>query len=188
VAKPAADPFNLDSLRLSQDFASAVGVKPLLKTVPIKKPEQEWFVRTHPDPAHWYPTAVVEVDREIYLVARDLWPLLADEKTFSPRLLVTAINRQKVLFLWPIRLPRSDGKIDDWIRSAMDAADEAKSRWVRVTANMSLGAYEISVATGQIADPVWPEIDHEGIIKLAFRDKMIADWDHPELKRLRGEV
>ena len=75
---------------------------------------------------------------------------LADEKTFSPRLLVTAINRQGVLFLWPIRLPGADGKIDDWSRSAMDAADEAKSRWVRVTSNMSLGAYEVAVASGQI--------------------------------------
>ena len=40
---------------------------------------------------------------------------------------MTAINRQGVLFLWPIRLPGADGKIDDWSRSAMDAADEAKS-------------------------------------------------------------
>ena len=61
---------------------------------------------------------------------------------------MTAINRQGVLFLWPIRLPGADGKLDDWSRSAMDAADEAKSRWVRITANMSLGAYDVAVASG----------------------------------------
>jgi hypothetical protein len=190
VAKPEADPFDVASLRLSQDFASAVGVKPLLKTVPVKKPSKEWFVRTHPDPAYQMSTAVLELkeDRETYLVSRELWPLLADEKTFSPRLLVTAINRQKVLFLWPIRLPGSDGKIDDWSRSAMDAADEARSRWVRVTSNMSLGAYEVAVASGHVADPVWPDNAFQEIIKIAFRDKMISDWDHPVLKRLRGEV
>jgi hypothetical protein len=190
VANPEADPFDVASLRLSQDFVSAVGVKPLLKTVPVKKPSKEWFVRTHPDPAYQMSTAVLELkeDRETYLVSRELWPLLADEKTFSPRLLVTAINRQKVLFLWPIRLPGSDGKIDDWSRSAMDAADEARSRWVRVTSNMSLGAYEVAVASGHVADPVWPDNTFQEIIKIAFRDKMISDWDHPVLQRLRGEV
>jgi hypothetical protein len=189
-AKPETDPFDLDSLRLSQDFASAVGVKPLLKTVPIKKPSKEWFVRTHPDPAYWYPTAVLELkeDRETYLVSRDLWPLLADEKTFSPRLLVVAITRQNVLFVWPIRLPGSDGRIDDWSRSAMDGAGEAKSQWVKIVADMDLNAYRIWPATGQLPEPVWPDVPFSEVIKIAFRDKMISDWDHPVLKRLRGEV
>jgi hypothetical protein len=146
-----------------------------------------------PDPsdsAYRLSTAVLELkeDRETYLVSPALWPLLADEKTFSPRLLVTAINRQRVLFLWPIGLPGSDGKIDDWSRSAMDAADEAESQWVRVTSNMSLGAYEVAVASGQVAEPVWPDVPFSELIKLAFRDKMISDWNHPVLKRLRGEV
>jgi hypothetical protein len=189
-AKPEADPFDLASLRLSQDFASAVGVKKLLKTVPVKKPVKEWFVRSHPDPAYRINTAVIELkeDRETYLVAPSLWSSLADEKTFSPRLLVTAINRQADLFIWPIRLPGADGRIDDWSRSALDAADEAKSRWVRITANMSLGAYDVAVASGQLSDPSWPDVSFQEIIKIAFRDKMISDWNHPVLKRLRGEV
>ncbi len=190
AAKPEADPFDLASLRLSQDFASAVGVKKLITTIPVRKPSKEWFVRTHPDPAYRLQTAVLELkeDREIYLVAPALWPELASEPTFSPRLLVTAINRQGVLFLWPIRLPGADGKIDDWSRSALDAADEAKSRWVRITANMSLGAYDVAVASGQVAEPAWPDITFQEIIKIAFRDKMISDWNHPVLQRLRGEV
>ena len=190
AAKPEADPFDLASLRLSQDFASAVGVKKLVTTIPVKKPSKEWFVRTHPDPAYWLQTAVVELkeDRETYLVAPGLWPGLASDPTFSPRELVTAINRQGVLFLWPIRLPGADGKLDDWSRSALDAANEAKSRWVRTTANMSLGAYDLAVASGQVAEPEWPKIAFQEIIKIAFRDKMISDWNHPVLRRLRGEV
>lgn len=190
AAKPEADPFDVASLRLSQDFGSVVGVKPLLKTVPVKKPSKEWFVRTHPDPAYRLQTAVLELkeDRETYLVAPALWSALADEKTFSPRLLITSITRQGVPFLWPIRLPGADGKIDEWSRSAMGAADEAKSQWVRVTSNMSLGAYEVAVASGQMADPVWPDVSFQEIIKIAFRDKMISDWDHPILRRLRGEI
>ena len=190
VAKPEVDPFDLASLRLSQDFASAVGVRKLITTVPVKKPSKEWFVRTHPDPDYRLQTAVLELkeDRETYLVSPGLWPELADETTFSPRLLVTAINRQGVLFIWPIRLPGADGRIDDWSRSALDAADEAKARWVRVTANMSLGAYEVAVASGLEAEPEWPNLPFQQIIKIAFRDKLIDDWSHPVLQRLRGEI
>jgi hypothetical protein len=189
VAKPEADPFDLDSLRLSQDFASVVGVKRLIKTIPVRKPSKEWFVRTHPDETYWFETAVLELkeDRETYLVAQALRPELAWEPTFSPRLLVTTINRQGVLFVWPIRLPRADGKLDNWSRSAMEAADEAKSRWVRVTANMSLGAYEVSVAADQVTEPDWPPLSMQEIIRIAFRDLMISDWSHPVLERLRGK-
>jgi len=174
VAKPEADPFDLASLRLSQDFASAVGVKKLITTVPVKKPSKEWFVRTHPGLDYRLQTAVLELkegDRETYLVARDLWSELSSEPTFSPRLLVTAINRQGVLFLWPIRLPGADGKLDEWSRSAMGAANEAKSQWVRITANMSLGAYDVAIASGLASEPSWPEMKFQEIIKIDVSDR-----------------
>jgi hypothetical protein len=188
--KPEVDPFDLKSLRLSQDFASAAGVQRLLTTVPVKRPSKECFVRTHPNPDFRLSTAVLELkeDREVCLVSPSLWPSLSSETTFSPRLLVTSITRQGVLFLWPIRLPGPDGRIDEWSRSALDAADVAKSRWVRVTANMALGAYDVAVASGQVAEPVWPGLSLQEIVKIAFRDRMIDEWDHPVLRRLRGEV
>jgi hypothetical protein len=102
--------------------------------------------------------------------------------------LVTSITRQEVLFLWTIRLPGADGKIDDWGRSAMDAADEAKTRWVRVTSNMHLGAYDVAVAPGIVTGPEWPDLTLQQIIKIAFRNNMIDTWDHSVLRRLRGEV
>jgi hypothetical protein len=190
VPKPEADLFNLASLRLSQDFASAAGVKKLVTTVPVRKPSREWFVRTHPDASYHDTLAVIELkeDRETYLVTSNLWPGLAAEPTFSPRLLITTINRQGVLFVWPIRLPGADGKVDDWSRSALEAAEKAKFQWVRLTANMSLGAYEIAVASCLASEPSWPDLTFQEIIKVAFRDKMISDWNHPILKRLRGEA
>jgi hypothetical protein len=53
---------------------------------------------------------------------------------------------------------------------------------------MTLGAYDVTVATGQVAEPVWPDMTPREIIKIAFRDKLISDRDHPVLQRLRGEV
>jgi hypothetical protein len=190
IAETAADPFDLSRLRLSQDFVAAAGVRKILNTVPVRKPSKEWFVQTHPDVDYRIQTCVVELkeDSETYLVDPSLWDELASESTFSPRALITTINRQGVLFLWPIRLPGADGRLDEWSRSAMDAATRATGKWLRVQANMSLGAYEMYEAAGQWAAPEWPEMPFQELVRIAFKERFINTHDHPVLKRLRGEA
>jgi hypothetical protein len=184
----APDPFDPASLRLTD--AAVLGVKKALLTVPCRKPDKSWFVRVHPDPSYSLQTAVIELkeDRETYLVAQDLWPDLACESTFSPRALYTAINRQGVLFVWPIRLPGTDGRLDEWSRSAVEATNLATRGWVRVAANMSLGAYEVYQATGDLPEPEWPGVAFSEVLRVAFKDKFIDAIDHPVLRKLRGEV
>lgn len=188
--KSAPNPFDPSQLCLSQDFVSAAGVKKVLNTVPVRKPSKESFVMTHPQEGYRIQTCVVELreDAETYLVERNLWPELIGESTFSPRALFTAMNRQGVLFLWPIRLPGADGRLDNWSRSAMEAAQHAQGKWVRVTANMSLGAYELYEAAGQWSPPEWPDVPFHQVLKIAFKDHFIDSMDHPILKRLRGEA
>ena len=185
-----SDPFDIARLRLSQDFVAAAGVKKVLNTIPCRKPSKEWFVQTHPDPAYRIQTCVIELkeDSEIFLIDPSLWPDLIGESTFSPRALITSINRQGVLFLWPIRLPNADGRLDEWSRSAMEAATFAAGRWLRVQANMSLGAYEVYESAGQWATPEWPDMPFQNLLKLAFKERFILTLDHPILKRLRGEA
>lgn len=184
------DPFDPERLKLSQDFASSVGVKKELLTIPVRKPSKEWFVQTHPDSAYRIQTAVIELkeDRETYIVDPQLWPELSAESTFGPRLFVTTINRQGVLFLWEMRLPGSDGKLDEWSRSAIEAATLASDRWVRVASNMSLGAYEVFTAPAGLSEPVWPDKSFRDLLSIAFRDHRIDSLDHPVLKKLRGEA
>jgi hypothetical protein len=184
------DPFDVESLRLSQTAAAGLGVKKALLSIPVRKPDKSWFVRTHPDPAYRLETAVLELkeDRETYLVARDLWPELAAETVFSPRALYTAISRQGVLFLWPIRLPGPDGRAEEWSRSALEATRLAAKGWVRVTANLSLGAYEVLEALGQLGEPAWPELPFQDLLRIAFKNRYVSSTDHPVLRRLRGEV
>ena len=70
-ANPAPNPFDPAALRLDQSYADTVGVKKLLTTVPVRKPNRQDFVRVHPDPAfRLTPAAIIEVkeDREVYLV------------------------------------------------------------------------------------------------------------------------
>ena len=175
---------------MSQDFAATLGVKRALLTVPCRKPSREWFVQVHPDEDMRIQTAVLELkeDRETYLVDPKLWPELATtESTFGPRAIFTAMNRQRVLFLWPIRLPGTDGKIDDWSRSALEAAQLATGKWVRIAANMSLNAYDVYEATAKLPDPEWPDKPLAELLRIAFKDRHITSLDHPVLARLRGE-
>jgi hypothetical protein len=190
IVEPAPNPFDPSALRLSPDFAASMGVRKALLTVPVRKPDKSWFVRVHPDTAYRLQTAVVELkeDRETYLVAPALWSDLATESTFSPRALFTAANRQGVVFLWPIRLPGPDGRVDEWSRSALEAADLATRGWVRVAANLSLGAYDVFQASGQIPEPEWPDVPFSSLLRVAFKERFIDSADHPVLRRLRGEV
>lgn len=186
----APDPFDPASLRLSGDMTAALGVKKALLTVPTRKPDKAWWVRVHPKADYSLTTAVIELkeERETYLVSPHLWQALSTEATFSPRALFTAISRQGVLFLWPIRMPGPDGKVDEWSRSALEAARLAQSGWCRITANMALGGYEVFHATGEIPEPEWPDAPFKDLLKVAFKDRFIDTMDHPVLRKLRGEV
>ncbi len=177
---------SISSLRLTQDFAAGLGVKKALITVPVRKPNAQEFVRVHPDENYRLETMVLELkeDREIYVVAQELWSELAGE--LSPRVLYTTINRQKVITLWPVRLPGPDGRTDNWSASALQAAEKAQTAWVRVASNMSLGAYEVFEATGQIPEPEWPAESFETLLGVAFRGSYIQSLDHAVVRRLRG--
>jgi hypothetical protein len=90
--------------------------------------------------------------------------------------------------LWPVKLTTPDSKRNDWARSAREAAEMAMTRWIRVKANMSLGAYEIHAAESEMADPAWPDLTFQELLRIAFRDRMITALDHPVIKRLRGKA
>jgi hypothetical protein len=187
---PGPDPFDPASLRLPQDFGAGLGVKKALLSISVRKPANSWWVRVHPSPDYRLQTAVIELkeERETYLVAPALWPELAAEAAFSPRALFMAVNRQGVLFLWPIRLPRADGRLDEWSRTACEAAELATKGWVRVASNIALGAYDVFQAGGQLGEPEWPAMPFRDLLRVAFRDRYIDTRDHPTLRRLRGEV
>jgi hypothetical protein len=81
-----------------------------------------------------------------------------------------------------------DGRVLEWHRSALEAADNARSVWTRVRADMDLGAYRMQDAPLMRAEPNWPAITMREILRVAFRDKVISSLDHPVLQRLRGEA
>ena len=180
------DLFDFENLRLSQNFSELAGVKKAIITIPVRRPNRQEFIRVHPGEDWRFQTAVLELkeERETYLVDNSLWSEFSSE--IIPKVLFATINRQNVLALWPVRLPAENGRLDPWNLSALYAAEIAEAQWIRLVANMSLGAYEVFTAQTELPDPEWPEISLKDILNIAFKDKFIRSTDHPVIQRLRG--
>lgn len=182
--------FNPADIRMSQDFAVEATGEKQLTTVPVRKPDKQIYVRTHPDEAFRVSVGLIDLqeDKEFYLVDPKLHDVLANE--LASKILITSITRQGVVFLWPINLPRADGKLDSWSRSAHLAAKRATTVWTRVSANMGLKAYEITTAAAdaRIPEPEWPPKTFEELLEIAFRDRFIDSLEHPVVMRLTGRA
>jgi hypothetical protein len=184
------DPFDPASLRLDQSFTDGTAVKKVWSTIPVGRPGRQDFFRVHPGESYRLaPAAIIELkdEREIYLVQANLAAELAGE--IATVTLFTTINRQNVIRLWPVRLPSSDGKTNNWHTSAADAARRAMDSWVRIQANMNLGAYDIFKASANIPEPEWPEdLSFHSMLKIAFASRFIDRADHPLIQKLRGAI
>jgi hypothetical protein len=191
-AAPGPDPFDLDAMRLPQDFLAAEGCQKVL-TVSVRKPHKSWFIRVHPDQSYRVQAGFVELEMEadrggeLYYVA----PRSGRSWRWNPPsrdALFTAVSRQGSYFLWPVKLPGDgNGRGDSWHRSALEAATVAMKNWVRITANQEQGVYDRIIAPGTIPEPRWPDKSFKELLRIGFKGRVIDSWDHPILCRLRGE-
>jgi hypothetical protein len=175
---------NLDALRLSPDAAAVMGTSEILSHVPVRKPNRHEFVRTRPEPEYWFDTGVFEdkEERETFFVTPRMREALVGE--IKPVLLVPTITRQGVL--WPPKLPTEGQRHSGWMETAREAAELAKTKWVRVAADMSLGGYRIYYAQGELSEPEWSEKQLPELLQIAFRDRIVDSENHPVVRRLRG--
>ena len=179
------DPFDPAALRVQADFSALTPVKRLLTTVPLDKPRREAWVRVHPAKEYTLRGFPLKVDRDTYLVSPDLGP----ELRARPTQIYTAITRQGDIRLWPVGLPGPDGKHNPWHASAMMAAEQAKTQWVRLESNVSAGYYEVWTPKIDMGEPQWPEESFGDLLRVACSGgKLIDSLDHIVLRQLRGEV
>ena len=181
---------DLDALAVSQSFGEMSGVKKALVTVPVRRPNKQTFFRVHPDAAYRRDLHCLELEeenRELFIVHPEFAHEI-DENQLTQRTFHLAITRQGIPFLWPIKLPRPDGRKNEWAISERMAPEQGTKRWTRMWANMRLGAYEHCFATGEIEEPTWPELSLSEIFKIAFKSNpLIKSHDHAAMKLLRGE-
>jgi hypothetical protein len=181
--------FDLDSLRLKQDFSETLGVKKVLSHVPVRKPHKTNFIRVHPGENYRMDVGIVEMkeERETFLVTPAMMSESGIYELVVPARLVTYINRQGVLALWPLKLEK-DGKLNPWHESALKAAQLAEEQWVSVRADMSLGAYQIHTATKELPEPEWPEHTFSELVRLGFKGLIVDAPDHPLIQQLTGAI
>jgi hypothetical protein len=188
----SCNPFDLKSLRVNTDFAGSIGVTRQLLKVPVRKPNKQEFFRVRQGEEWQLVTYAIEIkeEQEVYLIAPDLWEVVSAESTL--RMIVTAMNRQGTLFLWPLKMPPSEEggrrRRDEWARTALQAANIAQETWVRLIPDLNAGGYQIEYAQSQLSNPIWPQkYTFQDLINIAFKDAMINDIHHPVLRQLRGE-
>ena len=142
----------------------AAGAQKLLLTVPVRKPNRQDFNRVHPGAEYRENLAVVELkdDREVYLLLPEVARNLPGE--FAMVTMYTAINGRASSSCGRSSFRELTARRMAWHTSAAEAAELAMTRWVRVKANMCLGAYEIFVAAATIPDPEWPEHYLQGTV------------------------
>ncbi len=188
VITPTIASLDLNSLRLPANYGATLGVKKLLTNVPVSKPKKPQFFRTHAAEDMTFAAMFLEQKeaRESYVVL----PNVAQEisELVRPVMLHAAIDRQNNVFLIPVPLPGEDGTRNPWHESLAQAVEHAKLKWIRITANMHIGGYDVNEAQAELPEPEWPSHGIDALIEVAFRGKIITSLDHPVVQSLLGRV
>lgn len=173
----------ISDLRLSQNFLEQAPTVEVLTQVTVRKPKKHEFVRTHKDFQDNFLVVSLDDDRH-HLVAPHTRHEVSGEAR-AVRLVVT-VNTQGGLFVWPIGLPAPDGSHNPWHRSALQAAELAQDKWVRIIADRNSGYYRVYVAQGDLGEPRWPDHTFQEIVEVAFHGDVVDNANHPVIRRLRG--
>lgn len=186
-APASPDPFDPAQFAASSTVTGEFGVTKEMVICPVRKPNNQEYVRAHPGPDFRLRAHILELkeEREAYLVP----PGIAVELPGETRLvsLRLAVNRQGAVFLWPVPEPGLDGRENLWAISHRAAAAKAETHWVRMKANMPQGGYDVYPAPGSLSTPLWPDKSMRDILAIAFGENfIIRDASHPVIKRLRG--
>lgn len=178
--------FDLDALRFDPQDHGAVAERVWTAgSIPIRKPNKQEFFRVKP--GETFPMAMVDLrdEGEFYIVSRTMIPtLMQDMKSFMLRL---CLNVQGGLFVWPVPTPAADGRQNNWHVQQRDCADRAEGTWIRMVADRAGGGYVV-YSSDALPDPVWPMTLTDALKIVANSGRVIADANHPVVKRLRGEM
>jgi hypothetical protein len=191
------NPFNPERLRKSNSSAQSRTTSKVLTVVPVGKPLEQLFFRVHSDPEYQFypvylikPTMGKKINRSTFMVTSNLLePLSLKGIKVMTAKLYTVIDRQETIRLWPIK--DLDGESEDlWTASAHRVAETAMTKWVRLSSNMSAGAYFAHPVEGgeDLGEPTWPKIRMSEIMRVGFKF-LIDSMDHPEIQKiLKGKL
>ena len=178
--------FNLNALRLPQNFGETLGVRKAITRVPVRKPNKTDFFRVRPGEEWRFETMILEIkdEGETYVLMPEVWDAI--QELLRPAMLHVGIDRRNNVFLIPIPLPGEDGRRNSWHQSMAEIVVMAEDKWVRTAANKGVGGYDVYIAEAKLPEPEWPDLPLDELMKIAFRDKIITSADHPIIRQLLG--
>jgi len=179
------DEFDIESFTYRENLESKSSTGQVT-FIPVQSPRQNKWIYIASKPEWRCNVAIVQENRESYLVRPELVPSL--NGGVSHRMLVPYIDRDAAIFLWPIRLNDSQGKLNSWSTSALLVCTQYSDQWIKVKANMSSGAYEVIQAPTEIPPPEWPEGGLKFFLNRAFKNRTISELSDPVIKRMRGLI
>ena len=178
---------DIESLRRVATLKVSRRVVPV--NVAVHKPPNSVYFRCHPDPDWALDASILIGDGgsdDDYFVA----PSMLNHHVILPRLrkvtIVTVYTWPGgAVSLWPV--PNvEEARIACW-KSARAAYELAKQRWVQLCWNNDLRDYDVAVAEGIKAEPLWPtDKTFRDLLRLGFADKTITSPEHFYVKQLRG--
>ncbi len=193
AAEPSPGPASifddLEALKLSAEEAGLLGSEEVLTTLDVRKPAVNEFVRVSTDPA--------------MCLASTVYTDLAGDTWFVPpafrgcflaglkyvRLQLT-VNQVGTPFIWPISAlsEARPGRPNKWTVSAREAAELAKTVWVKLAADMQARVYKVYKAEGKLPDPVFPDKGFGALLTMAFQGRVIDKTDHAAVQEARGLI
>lgn len=178
--------FNLNALRLPQNFGESLGVRKAITRVPVRKPNKTDFFRVRPGEEWRFQTMILEIkdEGETYVLMPEVWGAI--HELLRPAMLHVGIDRRNNVFLIPIPLPGEDGRRNSWHQSMAEIVEIAADKWVRTAANKGVGGYDVYIAEAKLPEPEWPDLTLDELVEIAFRDKIISSTEHPIIRQLLG--
>ena len=179
---------DVKSLRLPANYGATLGVKKLLTSVSVGKPEKSRFFRCHPSSEMTFMAMLLEQKEphEYYVVMPDIAQAISE--LVRPVMLHAAIDRQNNVFLIPVPLPGDSGTRHPAHESLAQAVEYAKLHWIRIAYNKPTSGYDVYEAMGVIPEPEWSAHDIDSLVDIAFRGKVIDSLDHPVVQSFLGRI
>jgi hypothetical protein len=174
---------------LADDEEGGEDSEPVLTKCPAKKPGEFDIFRVRPEEAWCIETLIVEYRGENKALPRGFYlihPRLkqAFGKKGRKHLIVTCVNTNGSMFLWPIKVTEGFG--DSWYRSALRVVTAAKEKWVKDFASDGNG-YTVEASKREHGNPRWLGETLDNLLELAFDGKIVSDRTHPLCAELEIE-
>jgi hypothetical protein len=172
----------LDRYRRTDASVLTSPLRPPSYSVVIRRPKKTEFIRTQLSPGCLGPFPIVIDNERFFAVDRSMWQLLADH--LVDMALIPSTTDMGRIFLWPVRLPDAQGRLDSWNESAMPLARLAEERWLRLERDRDANEYVPVFPERDLPDPDWSDIVFEHLVGLAENGRDVRSEDDPIVRRL----